>query len=214
LAERLEAEEVFLRIDPGVVPTMFRGAIVSEAEVALLRQIEDVVRMGYVQRIEPDAIILDGGRVPTTERTLHVHCAARALARPPLRPIFEPGRVTVQPFLWGFACYQAAMLAVIEATLENDEDKNRLCPPIPYWDTAADFATAFLATMAGDQARGAHSALRGWSKTTRLNAAGGILAYRDDPRVKQTRAHIARFALPAAMNLQTILAARRDAAPA
>jgi hypothetical protein len=87
-----------------VVPTMFRGAIVSEPELRLLRQIEGVVRMGHVRRIERDEIILDQGRVPTDEQTVHVHCAARGLPRPPQRPIFEPGRVTVPPISYGFVC--------------------------------------------------------------------------------------------------------------
>ena len=47
------------------------------------------------------ATLLDGGTVPTSEATVHVHCASRGLPRPPLRPIFEPGRVTVQPFMVG-----------------------------------------------------------------------------------------------------------------
>ena len=65
LFARLESEGFFLRIDPGVAPTMFRGAVVSEAELALLRRIEDVVRLGHVRRIERDEIVLDEGRVPT-----------------------------------------------------------------------------------------------------------------------------------------------------
>src|SRR6185295_8018464 len=125
--------------DRQVVPTMFRDAVVSESELHLLRQIEDVVRMGHVRKIERGEIILDQGRVPTDDRTVHGHCAARGLATPPLRPIFEPGRVTIQPVFWGFACYQFAMLGVIEATIESDEEKNLLCPPIAYWDRNEDY---------------------------------------------------------------------------
>src|SRR5262249_53209532 len=94
LFARLESEGIFLRIDPNVAPTMFRGAIMSEHELQLLRRISGVVRLGHVQRIERDAIVLAQGRVPTDMQTIHVHCAARGLARPPLRPIFEPGRAT------------------------------------------------------------------------------------------------------------------------
>jgi hypothetical protein len=203
----LEAEDLFLRIDKSVTPTMFRGAIVSEAEVARLRAIESVVRLGHVRSIEPEAIVLDEGRIPTDARTLHVHCAARALARPPLRPIFEPQRVTIQPFFWGFACYQAAMLGVMEATIDDDDEKNRLCPPIHYWEKNEDYATAFLATMIGDQSRAAHAKLRSWVKKTRLNPGGGIGALREDPRVKETRARIERAAIPAAVNMGQILGA-------
>src|SRR5262245_1595252 len=130
LFARLETEGMFLRIDPAVAPTMFRGAVVSEAELALLRRIQDVVRLGHVRRIERDAIVLEEGSVPTSEATVHVHCASRGLGRPPLRPIFEPGRVTVQPFLWGFACFQFAMLGVVEAIVECSGETNSISQPI------------------------------------------------------------------------------------
>jgi len=203
---RLDAESIFLRIDPKVTPTMFRGAVVSEREVELLRQIENVVRLGHVRRIERDKIVLDEGTIPTDERTLHVHCAANALARRPRRPIFEPGRVTNQPFQWGFVCYQAAMLGVIEATIESDDEKNRLCPPIHFWEENRDYMEAFLAAMAGEAGRAGYPALASWAKTTRLNPAGGVSAYREDPGVKETRERIKRHAFPAVTNLQKLLA--------
>jgi hypothetical protein len=205
LFARLETEGFFLRIDPGVAPTMFRGAMISEAELGLLRRIEDVVRLGHVRRIGRDEIVLDEGRVPTSEGTVHVHCASRGLPRPPLRPIFEPGRVTVQPFLWGFACYQFAMLGVVEATVESDEEKNRLCPPIAYWDANTDYLLAFLATLANERARAAHPALASWAKDTRLNPLGGIARYRDAPNVIDARERIKRFGAAAASNLVKLL---------
>lgn len=200
----IESEGVFLRIDPGVAPTMFRGAVLSESELRLLRQVGDVIRMGHVLRIERDAIVLEQGRVPTDERTIHVHCAARGLPRPPRRPIFEAGRVTIQPFFYGFACYQFAMLGVIEATIESDEQKNALCPPIAYWDRAGDYVAAFLATMAFTTAMTAHPALATWNKRSRLNPIGGVASLKDDPRVLASRERLKRFGLAAAMNLQKL----------
>ena len=207
LFARLESEAFFLRIDPGIAPTMFRGAVISEAELGLLRRIEDVVRLGHVRRIDRDEIVLDEGRVPTSEGTGHVHCASRGLPRPPLRPIFEPGRVTVQPFIWGFACYQFAMLGVVEATVESDEEKNRLCPPIAYWDANTDYLSGFLATLANERARAAHPALASWAKDTRLNPLGGIALYGDAPNVIDARARIKRFGAAAASNLVKLLRA-------
>ena len=184
---------------------MFRGAVISEAELGLLRRIENVVRLGHVRRIERDEIVLDEGRVPTNEGTVHVHCAARGLPRPPLRPIFEPGRVTIQPFLWGFACYQFAMLGVVEATVESDAEKNRLCPPIAYWDANTDYLSAFLATLANEQARVAHPALASWAKGSRLNPLGQIALHRDSPTVIDGRERIKRFGAAAASNLVKLL---------
>lgn len=207
LFSRLEAEEFFLRVDPRVAPTMFRGAVISEAELALLRRIEDVVRLGHVRRIERNKIILDDGSVPTSEGTVHVHCAARGLPRPALRPIFEPGRVTVQPFLWSFACYQFAMLGAVEALVKSDEEKNRLCPPIAYWEANSDYLPAFLAALTNERTRAAYPALASWAKDTRLNPFGGIALHRDAPNVIEALERIKRFGAAAAGNLVKLIGA-------
>ncbi|HYX21370.1 MAG TPA: NAD(P)-binding protein [Thermoanaerobaculia bacterium] len=205
LFDRLEAEEYFLRVDPAVAPTMFRGAVISEGELRLLRRIEDVVRLGHVRRIERDAIVLDRGRVTTSDRALHVHCAARGLSRPPLRPIFEPGRVTIQPFQWGFVSFQFALLGFLEATIESDAEKNRLCRPVAYWDVDTDYLSAFRATLVNQQAWAAHPAIAGWARSTRLNPMTGIELLRDDPAVAESRERIRRFAAAAVGNLAKLV---------
>jgi hypothetical protein len=142
--------------------------------------------------------------VPTSPDTLHIHCASQGLVRPPLRPIFEAGRVTVQPIAFGFACYQFATLGVVEATVASDEDKNRFCPPIHYWDRTIDYVTAHLASMVGDRARAQHPAIGAWMKSTRLNPAAGGGAHREDPRVVESRERIKRHGAAAAANLQKL----------
>jgi hypothetical protein len=203
---RLESDGFFLRVDTEVMPTMCHGAIISEAELSLLRRIEDVVRMGRLRRIERDRLVLDGGVMPTDANTLHLHCAAQGLARPALRPIFEADRVTVQPCFWSFACYQFALLGVVEATVERDDDKNRLCPPIAYWDQPADYLSAYLALLAGEQARAAFPALATWARDTRLNPLSGIGDVRSHPTVAEARERIKRFGAAAAGNLVKLLA--------
>jgi hypothetical protein len=205
LFTRLESEGIFLRIDPKLEATMFRGAIMSERELHLLRAIEDVIRLGRVQRIDRDAIVLDGGRVPTDTQTVHVHCATRALGLPPKRPIFEQGRITMQPFSWGFASYQFATLGVVEALLETEDQKNAVCPSIVYWDQNVDYLIAFLATMSSSMALGSHPKVASWTKSTRLNPMSGIGPYREDPRVVASRERVKRFGLAAAMNLQKLI---------
>lgn len=204
----LEAAGVFLRLDTKVAPTMLHGAIASEREVGLLRGIEDVVRLGHVRKIERDAIVLDEGRVPTDERTVHVHCSSHGLGRPPCKAIFDGERITLQPIMWGFACYQFAMLGVVEATIDGDDPKNALCPSIRYWDRNEDYARAFLAMMAVMASAPAYPALASWSKTSRLNPLGGTGAHKDNPRVAESRERIKRFGMPAAMNLRNLTSER------
>jgi hypothetical protein len=202
---RLEDAGIMLRIDRRVAPTMFRGAVISEGEVELLRRVEDVVRLGHVRRIESREIVLDEGTVPTTPDTVHVHCAAPGLGHPPLHPIFEPGRMTVQPCLWGFACFQFAMLGVVEATIASDDEKNRLCPPLRYWDSNADYLSAYLATMAQDRARNGYPAVAAWVKSTRLGPASGMARMADDPRSIEARDRIKRVGAAAASGLVRLL---------
>ena len=203
---RLEADGFFLRVDPTVMPTMSHGAIVSESELALLRQIKNVVRLGHVRRIERQRMVLDQGEVPTAADTVYVHCAAAGVGRPMPRPIFEAGRVTVQPLFWSFACFPFAMQGVVEAILDSDEEKNRLCPPIRYWDTPADFLSTYLAALAHARARATCPALNDWANASRLNPMSGLGPYRELPRVQQTRDIVKQFGAAAAGNLVKLLA--------
>lgn len=203
--ERLEADGVFLRVDSGIQPTMCRGAMMGEAELALLRQIGDVVRLGHVRRLERDRIVLDEGSVPTSPGTLHVHCAAVGLARPASRPVFEPERVTIQPLFWSFACFPAALLGVVEATIDDISEKNRLCPPISYWNEPRDYLSSYLALMAHERARAAYPALSAWAKSTRLNPMSGLGEYRDHPLVWQAWEEVKQYGAAAAANLVRLL---------
>lgn len=205
LYARLEEQGFFLRVDTAVEPSMVRGAVISESELELVRRIKNVIRLGHVQKIDQETITLDQGRVSTSLQTLHIHCAARGLPRPALRPIFEPGRITVQPFMWGFASYQFALLGAAEALLNNDADKNRLFPPIAYWDSNEDYLSTFLANMAHDRARAAYPALANWAKTSRLNPLGEIGRHSDNPSVIEARELIKRYGAEAAGKLVTLL---------
>ena len=206
---RLEADGFFLRVDPTVMPTMLHGAILSEVELALLRQITDVVRLGRVRRIGRGSMLLDQGEVATPPDAVHVHCAAAGLAHPPLRPIFEAGRLTVQPTMWGFASHQFALLGVAEATISSDEEKNKLCRPIRYWDQSADYLTAYMALLASERARGAYPALASWARESRLNPLGRLGEYSKHPTVVETRDLLKRVAPVAVENMSRLLAERR-----
>jgi hypothetical protein len=204
---RLEAEGLLLRVDPSVRPTMAHGAIVSEAELALLRQIQDVVRLGRVRRIQHGRLVLDGGMVSTRPGAVHVHCAAQGLRRRPPRPIYEPGRITVQPTTWGFACFQFELLGVVEALIGTDEARNQLCRPIAYWDSDVDFLTANVALMTAERSRSAHPALAAWACASRLHPMSRIGPHRDNPTVVQARERMKRFVGPALANIARLLAA-------
>jgi hypothetical protein len=63
LFDRLEASGRLFRIDPSRPATMYRGTMLSTTELHGLRQIENVVRLGHVRRIEANRIVLERGEV-------------------------------------------------------------------------------------------------------------------------------------------------------
>ena len=68
LFERLEATGRLTRIDPASPATMYRGTMLSARELEAVRQIEDVVRLGRVRRIEAGRSCLSAGK-PKPART-------------------------------------------------------------------------------------------------------------------------------------------------
>ncbi len=91
LFERLEASGRLLRIDPTRPATMYRGTMLSAGELAALRQIEDVIRLGRVRRIEADRILLERGEARTSPGTLHVDCTALGLTDAPAQADLRAG---------------------------------------------------------------------------------------------------------------------------
>lgn len=206
--ERLEELEFFLRVDPAVTPTMFRGAIMSEGELALVRQIENVVRMGHILRIEPKRIILEQGEVPCSPRSLHVHCAAAGLAFVEPVPVFAPGRITIQPTRFGFAPFSAAVIGFVEATIGDDLDEmNRLCPAFAYPNSSRDFLRILAASTSADFARSRHPGVAAWQKRSRLNPMSRLSEHSEEPQVQEARERFRTHTVAAIENLQKLFAA-------
>ena len=79
-----------MRIDPSYPAVMYRGTMLSAGELDAVRQIDDVVRLGRVVRVEADRIVLERGETATSTDVLHVDCTALGLARRPRHPDLRP----------------------------------------------------------------------------------------------------------------------------
>ena len=118
-----------MRIDPSVTPTMAKAPTLGRWELDLLRTVEHVVRLGHVRTARRGRLDLDGGTVPLADDALVVHCAADGLKQRPRRADLAPDVITLQPVRAGFPCFGAALVGYVEATRDDDAEKNRLCPP-------------------------------------------------------------------------------------
>jgi NAD(P)-binding Rossmann-like domain len=137
---RLEDAGIMLRIDRTVVPTMAKTPTLAAWELEQLRTIENVVRRGHLETVDRSKLTFADGSVAIADDALVVHCAADGLKYPPLVPVWGPRVITLQPVRAGFPCFGAALIGYVEATREDDEEKNRLCSPSPYANSMAEWA--------------------------------------------------------------------------
>jgi hypothetical protein len=203
-AHRLEAAEVFLRIDPTVEPLMFRGATISTTEVEALASIDDVVRRGRVRHIGVDRITFDDGELPTGPDQVHIDCTAAGVRPTTPRPVFEPGRITLQYVTLGFVPWGAATIAAVEAMKDDDDTKNALCPPVIFSGHASDLLRFADAGMRGLAARGTDPEIAAWTEACRLNPGRNAAAHLDDPRVADAFTVLGANIGPALENLSRL----------
>ena len=168
---RLEDAGVMVRIDRSVTPTMAKAPTLATWELDLLRTIERVVRLGHVRRVEPGRLTLDDGSVALAQDAVVVHCAASGLQNPPLVPVWGRSAITLQPIRAGFPCFGAALVGYVEATRQDDAEKNRLCPPSPYGNTLADWATMNVLGTRASASFGAEPDIKAWADGVALNPA-------------------------------------------
>ncbi|AIY03349.1 hypothetical protein ART_3750 [Arthrobacter sp. PAMC 25486] len=169
---RLEDAGIMLRIDRSVAPTMAKTPTLATWELEQLRTIEHVVRLGHVSRVEPGRITLHDGSLAAAKDAVIVHCAASGLKYPPTIPIWGRTAITLQPIRAGFPCFGAALAGFVEATRSDDSEKNRLCPPTPYPNTLADWASMNLLGARASMSFGSEPDIKAWADGVAINPAG------------------------------------------
>ncbi|WP_138413559.1 NAD(P)/FAD-dependent oxidoreductase [Sinomonas gamaensis] len=209
LFARLEAAGQLLRLDPGVIPTMYHGATVSEAELEALRQIRDVVRMGRVQRLEPSRIVLDHGTVESDPGRLYIDCSARGVPVRAAVPVFDGRKITPQMVRPLQPVFSSAIIAHIEATVGDQAEKNELCTPFPMTDRPRDWLGAMLFNLTAQARWRQNPDLREWLVHSRLDSFSAM-ARKVSPTDEARTALLHRYgqaASAAPANLHRLIAA-------
>jgi hypothetical protein len=188
---RLEAAGVMLRIDSDVLPTMAKTPTLGAWELDLIRSIDHVVRLGHIEHVNRREIVFDEGSLPLARGSLVVHCAASGLQYPPLVPVWEPDKIRLQTIRAGFPCFCAALAGYVEATRDDDRERNRLCPPNTFPDSLASWARMQVRGTVAARAYGAESDIAAWANGCALNPARIEASQRDDPAVQAAAARLA-----------------------
>ena len=211
LFDRLEAAGQLLRLDTSVRPTMYRCSTVTTAELEQLRRITRVIRMGRVQRIEADRIVLDGGEVATSLGTAHIDCTADGLERRPPKPVFQEGLLTLQTVRHCQQVFSAAFIGHVEAAYDTDEAKNHLCGVVPHPDSDTDWLRTVHGNATNSARWNADDALQAWLASARLD--GFSSTRRPSDELVAVVMDAIQYAEPALAKLEQYLA-ELDIAPA
>jgi hypothetical protein len=186
---------VMLRIDRSVTPTMAKVPTLAQWELDRLRTIDRVVRLGHLRYVQPGRLVFGEGAVAIARDAVVVHCAAPGLQYPPLVPIWGRKAITLQPIRITFACFGAALAGYLEATLQDDAEKNRLCPPAPFSNTTADWARQ---QVLGSRASSftSYPAVRDWADGVSLNPGRIPPELAGSPAVTAAQERLAQHVAP------------------
>jgi hypothetical protein len=198
---RLEDRQVTLRIDRSIQSSMLKGATTSVGELDELRRIENVIRLGHVERIDVDTITLEQGSIPTSPRHLHIHCASAGLSDKAPKPIFADDTIVLQPVTRASTSLSAGLIAFVEASGRSTADKNQLCQPNAWFHTPFDWTRHLLTGMRTEMEwRGAPD-VQTWVEASRLNLVKGLDQHPDKAAVADLQSRFVTALFPALAKL-------------
>ncbi|MGA9239276.1 DUF2855 family protein, partial [Robiginitalea sp.] len=204
--DNLEEAGVLLRIDKNIRPTMFHGATVSPLELAALRKIKNIIRLGRVQRIEKNKIVLQKGSIPTSPKHIHVDCSASAISNAAIKTVFQGDLITPQTVRSYQPVFSASVIAFVEANYQDENTKNKLCQVVPLPNHDTDWVAMTEANMVNQFIWSQDKSLRAWMRNNRLDGYSKLLTGIDKSDtgkmaiLKKMRKH----SLPAMLKLQQL----------
>jgi hypothetical protein len=189
---RLEASGELQRLDPTVTPSAYHCATLSEGEMAELRRIEKVIRLGRVTAIDNEEIRLERGTIPTGPKTLHVDCSAVGIPARGTTPVFDGDRITIQFVRTCQPTFSAAFIGFVESTFTDDDEKNRICSPIGAPNVPLDWLKMLQLELVNRDLWAKYPQLGDWMAESRLDPVAKSIRFRlnEDPAAMK---HIMRY---------------------
>lgn len=206
LALHLESHGMMHRIDPQRRPEVFRGAVISRNELQRLRSIENVVSGQRVIGLGGSTVELEQDALDVLPGEVFVDCTAQGLATPTLRSVFDGDVLNVQFTTLGVAPWSAATIGFVETLDVDDDEKNRLCPPVPRTGLIADYLQVLEVGFRAETTRRDDPRVAAWAATARLNPGRSIPETMGEPDVQASLHLLLGSIEPATANLQRVIA--------
>ncbi|MEE4361253.1 MAG: NAD(P)/FAD-dependent oxidoreductase [Pseudomonadales bacterium] len=211
LALRMEACGMWLRLDEEEWPTLYHAATVTHADLELLRRVKDVVRLGRVEALEPERMILQQGEVVARPDTLYVNCTASAVEGNvgDRTPTFSEGRIALNMLRVYQPCFSSALIAHLEAGSFDEETRAAMTRPAPMTDTVTDWLSSQAATLRDQAAWSADEDVSAWVRGCRLDNGHHLLQRFDGSDEAQAAAlgRMLAATRPAVENLERLAGA-------
>ncbi|MDM0014885.1 hypothetical protein QTH87_20745 [Variovorax sp. J22P168] len=168
---QLESQGQLLRLDRSVSPTRYRCATVTRQELAELRRIRSVLRLGHVQEIGVDRVVLEKGVVGALPGELFIDCSACGIPSRPGIPVFQGDEaIHLQLVRQCAPSFSAAFIAAVECLVEaGAEARNDMCQPVPLPQDDTSWVTMHATTLANRQRWSRHERLMQWLAASRLD---------------------------------------------
>jgi len=208
LYQELETRGQFIRLDRTITPTMYHCATLSQAELAELRRIDDIVRMGRVKSVEEDRIVLEEGETGKEEDALVIDCSARGLRPIEGLKVFDGDTLNILLVRVCSPCFSAAFIGHIESQFTDEAGKNALCQPVPIPMVPSDYLRMWAVTLDNRLRWSEHPVIESWLADSRLDeisrSVHGIR--KDDDEAQQILQNYRASIRPAVENLPKLLA--------
>eukprot|EP00092_Neocalanus_flemingeri_P030778 GFUD01033429.1.p1 GENE.GFUD01033429.1~~GFUD01033429.1.p1 ORF type:complete len:486 (-),score=94.83 GFUD01033429.1:107-1420(-) len=141
--KNLEDANILMRLDKNIVPTRYRAATVSHEEIKKLKQVQNIIRKGRIESIEPGKLIFQSGEEMLIDpQTLHIDCSANSTLFAPGKKVFDGKTINVQFILLPPPSMSANIIALMELKFPEDEEKkNSVCTVLTAPQMPQDFFT-------------------------------------------------------------------------
>jgi hypothetical protein len=104
----------------------------------------------------------------------------------------------------GFPCFGAALIGYVEATRDDDAEKNRLCPPSVFGNSLVDWARMNVLGFRASAAFGAEPDVKAWSDRVALNPARVAPEHPRTPELAAVQARLAAAVPPGLARLEEL----------
>ena len=202
---RLEELGIMLRIDRRLTPTMAKAPTLATWELDQLRTLENVVRRGHIESVERGRLVFADGSFAVSADAVVVHCAADGLKYPPRVPVWRPEVITLQAIRAGFPAFGAAVTGYVEATRDDDDEKNRLCAPSCYGNSLAEWARMNVLGTRNSLSFSAEPDIREWATHVALNPARIPPGHPESPALDDARDRLATHTGPGLARLAELM---------